>query len=284
MPAFDALQKTLQLLPVRGKGRFADFLFRIRKPAVLKCYPLPGVAVWLDPNQRIERLMWAGAYERDLIGLFKKILKPGMTVLDVGANIGYFSAIAAGLVEGEGSVHAFEPVPECFARLQRNLADFRWSHVYPCAVADATGTAAIHFHENELGWGSLLGGISLTHAGDVQVIALDDWILRENIRAVHFTKIDAEGGEYRVLQGAAHLLRDLRPVIAAELNSACLSRDHHTPDDVVRLLQSAEYQAFSFNQGVLAIPREADHILSRLRAFTRRPFRESNGPPGTGKG
>jgi FkbM family methyltransferase len=230
------------------------------------------VTVFLRPSQRIERWMWAGAYERDLVCLLKSALKPGMTVLDVGANIGYFSAIAAGLVGSEGSVHAFEPTPECFARLQRNLAGFRWSHAYPCAVGDASGSATIHYNERELGWGSLLSNRDLTLAANVQLTSLDDWALREGIRSLHFIKVDAEGGEYRVLRGAPRILQDLRPIIAAELNSACLGRDHHTPEDVVRLLQSAEYQTFSFNGGVLAIPREDGKSFSELRAYTKNPF------------
>lgn len=274
MAALGALQKTLQVLPVRGKGRFANLLFQVFKPYELECHPLRNVTVWLDPEQRIERLMWAGAYERDLIGLFKQFLKPGMTVLDIGANIGYFSAIAAGLTGKQGSVHAFEPVPECFARLQRNLAAFPWSYAYPCAVGPASGTATLHFHENELGWGSLLNDADLTRAVDVPVICVDDWARREGIRCVHFIKIDAEGGEFRVLQGAAQMLRELRPVIAAELNSVCLGRDHHTPAEVVHLLQSADYRAFSFNEGVLAIPREAELIFRGLRAYTKKPFVE----------
>jgi FkbM family methyltransferase len=216
--------------------------------------------------------MWAGAYERDLVGLLKSALKPGMTVVDVGANIGYFSAIAAGLVGGEGSVHAFEPTPQCFARLQRNLASFRWSRAYPSAVGDTTGMATIHYNERELGWGSLLGDEDLTLAVNVELISLDDWSLREGIRSLHFIKVDAEGGEYRVLRGAARILHDFRPIVAAELNSVCLGRDHHTPEDVVQLLQAAEYQTFSFNGGVLAIPREDGRFLSELRAYTKNAF------------
>jgi FkbM family methyltransferase len=272
MRCLNVFQKILEFLPIRGKGRLADIILQSHRPDELECHPLRDVTVFLNPGQRIERWMWAGAYERDLVALFKSALKPGMTVLDVGANIGYFSAIAAGLVGSEGSVHAFEPTPECFARLQRNLSSFPWSHAYPCAVGDTTGAATIHFNERELGWGSLLSDNDLTHAVDVPLISLDDSMLREGISSAHFIKMDVEGGEYRALQGAARILHDLRPIIAAELNSVCLSRDHHTPQDVVQLLQSAEYQTFSFNDGVLAIPRENGHALLDLRACTKNPF------------
>jgi FkbM family methyltransferase len=272
MAVFSALQKTLEWLPIRGKGRFADIFLRTLKPDGLECHPLRDVTVFLRSSQRIERLMWAGAYERELVDLFKRTLKPGMTVLDVGANIGYFSATAAGLVGSKGNVHAFEPIPECFAQLQRNLSSFRWSHAHQCAVGDTTGIATIHFKEDELGWGSLLTDNDLTRAENAKLINLDDWILREGIRSLHFIKVDVEGFEYRVLQGAASILHDLRPIIVAELNAVCLRRDHRKPEDVVQLLQSAKYQTFSFNDGVLAIPREAGQVLSDLRAHTKNAF------------
>ena len=82
-------------------------------------------------------------------------------------------------------------------------------------------------------------------------------------------KMDVEGGEYRVLQGATRVLRELRPVIVAELNSVCLKRDHHTPEDVIQLLQAAAYQTFSFNDGVLAIPGENSNALNELRACAK---------------
>jgi FkbM family methyltransferase len=268
----NALQKALEVLPIRGKGRLADKILQVLKPSQLECHPLPGITVSLNPSQRIERWMWGAAYERDLVDLFKNTLKRGMTFLDVGANIGYFSAIAAGLVGSEGSVHAFEPTQECYARLVRNLSSLRCAHAYPCAVGDTTGTATIHFNEEELGWGSLHSDKDLTRAAEVQLITLDDWALRERIASIQFIKMDVEGGEYRALQGATRILHDLRPIIAAELNSVCLSRDHRAPEDVIKLLQSADYQTFSFNDGVLAVPTEDGHSLSDLNAYTKNAF------------
>jgi FkbM family methyltransferase len=272
MLALKALQRALELLPIRGKGRLADFFFKSGKPETVECHPVRDVTIILNPNQRIERWMWAGAYERDLVRLCKKILKPGLTYLDVGANIGYFSAIAAGLVGSSGYVYAFEPIPECYARLQRNLASFRWAHAFPCAVGDSTGTATIHFSKEELGWGSMFGEGDLTREVTVPLVKLDDWVAKDGIRSLDFIKIDAEGGEYRVLQGATRILHDFRPIVAAELNSVCLRRDHHSPEDVLQHLRSAEYQVFPFNDGVLAIPKESNRTLSDLQAFTKNSF------------
>ena len=272
MTVLNVFQRTLESLPFRGKGRLADFIIDSFKPSELKCRPVPNATILLRPDQSIERWMWAGAYERELLGLFKTMLKPGMTVLDMGANIGYFSAVAAALVGKTGTVHAFEPVRETFTRLESNLQPFPWAHAYQAAVGDYSGTAVIHFNDRETGWGSLLANYDLPLSEETILVCLDDWLKRENVGPVDFVKIDIEGQEYRALLGGAEMLRNQRPTIAAELNDACLRRDQRRPQDVLSLLQSAEYLTFSFNNGVLAIPQENESILGRLRPYLKKPF------------
>jgi FkbM family methyltransferase len=97
--------------------------------------------------------MWAGAYEPELVSLLKTTLKASMTVFDLGANIGYFSVIAAALVGENGHVHAFEPMPHNLDRLRRNLAPFHWATTHPYAVGNVTGEAPIHYSDKEAGWG-----------------------------------------------------------------------------------------------------------------------------------
>ena len=63
------------------------------------------------------RKMHAGAYEIEIVALLRELLRPGDTFVDVGANIGYLSCVAAGLVGPSGRVISFEPAPGCFSRL-----------------------------------------------------------------------------------------------------------------------------------------------------------------------
>ena len=274
-PLLNTLQKVLEPLPLRGKGRLSKVVFRFLAAEEAECHPLPSVTVFVRPDKWIERLMWAGAYERELVRLFKRVLKPGMTVLDLGANIGYFSVLAAGLVGKSGQVHAFEPAPTCFTRLKRNLAAFPWAHAYPIAAADAPGTACFHFSDkaNESGWGSLLSeNDAFTRETMVPVARLDDWAREQAIRRVDFIKMDIEGAEFRALQGATELLSRYRPVVVAELNSVCLARDDHQPDDVLALLRAAGYDNFAFNDGVLALPSEARHQILEIEGLSAEPL------------
>jgi FkbM family methyltransferase len=255
MQFLNILQRTIEPLPIRGKVRLAEAILRHVRCKEVECHPLPGITVFLRTNQRIERWMWAGAYERELVQLMKRTIKAGMTVLDVGANVGYFSTLASGLVGNTGQVHAFEPMPQNLSRLRQNLGVFRWAHSYPYAVGDATGTAVICFNESEAGWASLLTSNDLERRADINIIRLDDWVRDHAVNRIDFMKMDIEGGEFQALLGAQELLSRFRPVIVAELNAVCLARSNRKPEDVLALLRGLGYDCSPFKDGVLAIPQ-----------------------------
>lgn len=247
------VQRALEPTPVRGKGRLADLLLNGRVTEVA-CHPVSGLTIHLDPRQRIERLMWAGAYETGLVKMLKSFLKPGMFFLDLGANIGYFSAIAATLVGASGRVFAFEPSPYCFARLQRSLCGFEQAVTYNKAVSDKNGRSSFYLHTEESGWGSMFCDHDSRERIEVSTIRLDDWAQQDSIARLDFVKIDIEGGEYAALTGARTLLRRFQPVIVAELNSVCLWRDQRTPEDVLALLCEAGYHCERTDKSVIATP------------------------------
>lgn len=256
MAALDILQRALEHLPVRGKGRLAEQILRHAKTETLKCTPLHGLEIHLRRSQRIERLMWAGAYERTLVALLKKIVKPSMTVMDVGANIGYIAAIAAGLAGQGGCVHAFDPNPDCYARLQLNLAAFPQAHAHQVALSDSVGTLPFYLSENseEQGWGSLLDdATAVRQAMDVAVTTIDDFVTKLGIRRVHLIKMDIEGNEMHALRGARKLIGRDHPAIIAELNATCLARDGAKPGDVLQFLISSGYSVrFLDNDNIYA--------------------------------
>lgn len=247
------VQRVLETVPLHGKGRLAELLLE-GKETELTCHPLRGLAIHLNPKQRIERLMWAGAYEPGLIRMLKSFLKPGMYFLDLGANIGYFSALASALVGREGRVFAFEPSPVCCPRLSQNLCGFEQARIYKYAASDTNGRRAFYLHSREDGWGSLLADHDLTERVHVDTIRLDDWAQGAGIQRLDFVKIDIEGSEYAALLGARTLLRSFRPIVVAELNGVCLARNRHTPDDVLRLLREAGYDCKCTQDSVIGTP------------------------------
>jgi FkbM family methyltransferase len=240
----DILQRALEPLPLHGKGRLAEQILRRSKTESLKCHPLGGLEIHLRRSQRIERLMWAGAYERELIAFLKTIVRPSMTVFDVGANIGYLAAIVAQLSGPQGQVHAFEPNPECNARLKLNLSPFPHAHAHRLAISDHAGTLPLYLSEDpeEDGWGSLLRRAGMVRQiMEVAVTTIDEFVFASGVRRLDLIKIDIEGGEMRALRGARQLIERDHPGIIAELNAVCLARDGAKPGDVIGFLTSLGY-------------------------------------------
>jgi FkbM family methyltransferase len=165
---------------------------------------------WWDPASRgkIFRIL-NGTYEREQTALFEQMLRPGDTVLDVGANVGYYTLLAAVLVGEHGRVHAFEPEPRNAGFLRRHAAINRCRNVtvQQAAVSDRAGTARFDF-----GSGSGTGHLADAGAIEVRTLRLDDYCAEHGL-APTAIKIDVEGAEMSVLQGARETLRRHLPAL-----------------------------------------------------------------------
>ena len=148
-------------------------------------------------------------YETCQFGLLKRVLLPGMTFVDVGANIGLYSVAAAKLVGHTGRVYAFEPEPRNYLLLQRHLVmnEVRNVTIENVAVGSENAEQTLTISKNALGTHSLLKRRqkSFQEEVKVEVIRLDDYF--EGIPGkIDVLKIDAEGYEPFVLKGAERLL------------------------------------------------------------------------------
>lgn len=168
--------------------------------------------------------MYFGSYAPLVIGAMKRYLRPGGIFFDVGANIGYLSAVAASLVGTTGEVHSFEPVPIYFARL-RHLAELNPRHTIvtnPSAAGEIPGECPI-FVTREPGQNTLVraykGEPEIVAKLDVQVERLDDYIASRGIDDTSLIKIDAEGFELPILRGLAGFFdrSSRRPPIICEI-------------------------------------------------------------------
>lgn len=148
--------------------------------------------------------------------LFRLILKPGMTVVECGANIGTHTVSIAQMVGREGRILAFEPQRSVFQLLCANLALNALEQVEPYWAA--AGSTAGHVHVPRLDSNKItnFGGLSLDLSdsrGDrVQLLCLDGF----ELPACHLLKIDVEGMETQVIRGAEQTIRRLRPIIYTE--------------------------------------------------------------------
>lgn len=153
---------------------------------------------------------WLGSYEMRKRHAFEDAIPDGATVYDIGANVGYYSLLAAVLVGDEGKVYAFEPLPRNIEFLRRHVSINRINNieVIPCAVSDHSGEAYFN-----LGNSSATGHLSESGEMDVRLVCLDDLHERGDIQPPDYMKADVEGAEYEVLMGARGVLEHNQPVL-----------------------------------------------------------------------
>lgn len=160
------------------------------------------------------RIYFYGEYEDATTALFRRIVTPGSTVFDVGANAGYFSILSCEL--GAARVRAFEPNPSVRSLLERSATLQQTDiEIVPAACSDHAGTMPFYLsNPRNTGASSLT---RVTHASvDVEVMTLDEYAERTNTRP-DVIKVDAEAHEYEVLAGARRLLTTTRPTVVVEI-------------------------------------------------------------------
>ncbi len=167
--------------------------------------------------------MLTGRYEPETTKLLKKLLKPGMVFIDVGAHIGYFTRLAAGCVGGGGHVYAFEPDRENHALLKENTRQFQNVTREKYAVSEKNGSVSFYHIENSTGSHSTLKPAEAVREETVQTVSLDDYCMQKNT-VPGVIKMDIEGGEPAALRGMKQILQTPHLQIVMEYNQAALER------------------------------------------------------------
>jgi FkbM family methyltransferase len=217
-------------------------------------------------------LRHGGHFERDELDVCVRWLKPGMTAVDVGANLGAFTAAFAVAVGPSGVVHAFEPFAAARSRLERTLElnSLQKVRVHPVAVTDTEGSAQMYsYGPGYESWATLggrtieVGELTLEPAasGDVPTVTLDEWATAEGIASIDLLKIDVEGAEASVIRGAARLLAEHRIRVAlVEVSDNTLANFGATSREVIRSLEAAGLRTFTAADGRLRPFRAAGHV------------------------
>jgi len=182
----------------------------------------PAQGLWLRLNPRTGGNYFEGGSEPEVQAAMQRHLRPGMTFYDVGANIGFFSLLAARMVGQEGHVVAFEADPEVAQRLREHVERNHFSTISVEQKAVWSKSHAVFFARTDpetspdRGLGHVVGE-GEAGAIRVQAIALDDFA--GTSRAADFLKCDVEGAEVEVLAGARRLLQEMRPIVLCEIHS-----------------------------------------------------------------
>jgi FkbM family methyltransferase len=214
-----ALQVVIRYVPPRGRGvRLAHTVERLvpADPGRLHhTHVVGGAGISLNVADRLQAcIFYTGSYEPEVTDILLAELRDGDTFLDVGANAGYFSLVASGQCGPRGVVHAFEADPALAAQLSRDAArlgrDFAPVVVHDVAVLDRPGRVCLvepPGARGELGERYVEPDDSRTDAG-IRATSIDELLpdLRFDV-----AKIDVEGAEVSVVQGASAAIRRSSP-------------------------------------------------------------------------
>lgn len=236
----------LQNLDVRGIRRLSVMLPKILLPAPEKAgkhilKTIHGFRLLIDPSidRGVELALFSnGTYEEGTVDQLKKLLQPGNTFLDIGANIGWMSLVGSKAVGANGKVFAIEANPNTLPILQHNLALNNATNVevFGIAVSDQPGEALLF--EN---WNVNRGGASLLSQDgeqgiEVKVETLDRLFAPET--SLHVVKIDVEGLEPQVITGGREWFSTQKPVFIFEISSERSAEKGAGGHDVIELIQT----------------------------------------------
>jgi FkbM family methyltransferase len=274
--------------PWQEKAKWARFRWSAALAGIPKLTRLPFGVWWVVRSAYIDEMIRQGRFEKAELNFLRQYLRPGMTVLDLGAHNGFYTLLASKCVFPNGRVFAFEPSPrERRALIQHSrLNRCRNVTIEDVAVGKEAGEADLFVIQ-----GKQTGCNSLRHpASDVppswipsrvQVISLDEWINDHLIGSVDFVKVDVEGGELDVLLGAKALLERVpRPLFLVEVQDMRTVQWGYPAKEIIvhlqrkgfkwfRLLPGGSIREFTLSDGdlednFLACPKEREPELRKF--------------------
>jgi FkbM family methyltransferase len=226
--------------------------------------------IWVTPDARLRFLKWGeAAFDQALLGYGESFTRPGDTVWDIGANVGEFAIAAAHRVGEKGRVLAVEADPMLAGLLQRSLCEVQnrdlRADLLCAAVADHSGIGHFRIAARGRAANALAGVEASTQMGGARLHALVALVTLDLLLAEFgppvVVKIDVEGAEGLVLQGATTLLTEARPVLIIEVSggnraavSAQLQQADYALFDATTETMVEEIPLCVFN--TLAVPRE----------------------------
>ena len=246
----DILRWYLRKFPLRdGKTFFYQRLSpRLTPPERFVTAALDaGFRMKLDLRDAVQRRMYYyGDYdERYEAKMIRGLLDKGEIFWDIGANIGYFSLLAAATLEHTGQVIAFEPGQVAYARLLDNIALNPFSNIttFNLAVTDREGEATLYLAaETADGCASLYGaGSEVTGQEICRTVSLDGFVQSQALPGPDFIKIDVEGAELFVLRGAREILAVSRPLLLVELKEGTLAASGTDKREIQKFLAGYGY-------------------------------------------
>jgi FkbM family methyltransferase len=200
-----------------------------------------------------------GGYEREVTAFISGLLSEVSCFIDIGANVGYYTLLAASLINGRGQVHAFEPHPLLSRELEKNRRrnDFSGVHLTCAAVCDRDEPVKLYLpvttngHRNMTNASLIPGFTAQDDSVTVAGIRLDTYVREHGVGSVDLVKVDIEGGEVQALEGMRGLLARQAPDLILEV------LEPYAPA-IDAFFDGTAYRKFHIRRGGVA---EVDHLV-----------------------
>ena len=219
-------------------------------------------------------IYYQGVSEPETAEFIRRVLRPGEVFVDIGAHLGEYAILASMLVKPAGCVHAFEPRPDFFQSLETNLRLNKCENVWACAEAVCKETGVADFELDPEPSKSALQFKNTEARGheviQVRTITLDYYFSHGDMARPNLIKIDVEGAELSVLQGARSLLAkppSEAPLIIFEYEPRNTRRFGYPAEEIIRFLRGYGYSVYDSRDGAL-VPTDKYPMLDS-RGFGR---------------
>jgi len=270
-------QRIRRFLASPARKKYVTLATRARRifPSLPIPLRLPFGAWWLAENSSLDQELIYNGFELTEMEFTGRLLHRGMTVVDAGAHHGLYTVLASKRVGRDGKVIAIEPSPRECLRLEKHLQLNRCSNVtlVRCAAGADPGEEKFYVVERFRDSFNSLRPPAIEDpfiTVQVQVRRLDDILAELQISRVDFIKLDVEGGELPVLQGALKLLnRSSRPAMLVEVQDIRTAPWGYPAREIVRFLMRLLYQWFSIGPkgALLPINCDQEHYDANLVAL-----------------
>jgi FkbM family methyltransferase len=224
-----------------------------KEPFELKIKGMPGVKMYLDPTDKVitPTILVLGNWETSETAWFLRVVKPGDTFVDAGANAGYYTIIGSRLVGDKGKVYAFEPEPEMFALLEKNVRLNGLTNVVleRKALSNRKGTLKLYLADKNKGDHRIYQPEGESRPSvDVEAVRLDEYF-KGHERKIDVLKSDTQGAEGLILEGMTGLLagRTDGPTIFMEFWPHGLKGMGTDAAALLKMLRSYDYKFYDID-------------------------------------
>jgi FkbM family methyltransferase len=235
-----AVYRATPFRPVRQAG-FSAYARLVRNRVV--CADVEGANYELHLGEMIDLALYLQQFEPDVRAAIRRETKPGMTVLDIGANIGAHTLLFSTLVGATGRVVAFEPTDFAFAKLQKNVSLNPRLSVETVRMALADHTRARQEVDFRASWQT--NGTRANGTSTVDIIRLDEWAEQHQLSNVDLIKLDVDGFEYPVIAGGLTTIGRTRPTFIIEATGLHFADPAKNP---FKVLQSFGYDFWDMGE------------------------------------